>query len=88
MKRVEAVYKPIGMALGLGGGLLASAAFRRVWKVMADEDDAPDAKDEGRDWPEILLAAAVQGAIFAVVRAAVDRSGAIATRRLTGTWPA
>ncbi|MEU2549865.1 DUF4235 domain-containing protein [Streptomyces roseolus] len=88
MKRVEAVYKPIGMALGLGGGLLASAAFRRAWKVIADEDDAPDAKDEGRGWPEILLAAAVQGAIFAVVKAAVDRSGAVATRRLTGTWPA
>ncbi|MFF9147520.1 DUF4235 domain-containing protein [Streptomyces sp. NPDC014861] len=88
MKRVGMVYKPIGMALGLGGGLLASAAFKRAWKAIADEDDAPDPKDEGRDWTEILLAAAVQGAIFAVVRAAVDRSGAIATRRLTGTWPA
>ncbi|EFL12926.1 predicted protein [Streptomyces sp. C] len=31
---------------------------------------------------------ALQGAIFAVVKAAVDRGGAAATRRVTGTGPA
>jgi hypothetical protein len=30
---------------------------------------------------------AQQGAIFAGVKASVDRGGATATRRLTGTWP-
>jgi len=30
----------------------------------------------------------MQGAIFAVVRAAVDRAGATGVRRLTGKWPA
>ncbi|MFD5716032.1 DUF4235 domain-containing protein, partial [Streptomyces pharetrae] len=37
---------------------------------------------------EILLAAAVQGAIFATVRSAVDRAGAKAIARKTGVWPA
>ncbi|QXE38832.1 DUF4235 domain-containing protein [Streptomyces sp. GMY02] len=36
---------------------------------------------------EVLLAAAVQGAIFALVRSAVDRSGATAIERATDTWP-
>jgi hypothetical protein len=36
----------------------------------------------------VLAAAALQGAIFAVVRAAVDRGGATGVRRLTGHWPA
>ncbi|WP_345527253.1 DUF4235 domain-containing protein, partial [Streptomyces showdoensis] len=57
------------------------------WKVIGHEDEAPAATDEQRTWREILLAAALQGAIFAVVRAAVDRAGAATTRRLTGTWP-
>ncbi|MBO0788463.1 MAG: DUF4235 domain-containing protein [Actinobacteria bacterium] len=35
---------------------------------------------------EVLLAAAIQGAIFAV-EAAVDRGTAEATRKVTGTWP-
>jgi hypothetical protein len=35
----------------------------------------------------MLLAATMQGAIFAVVKAAVDRSAAEGTRKLTGVWP-
>ena len=31
--------------------------------------------------------AALQGAIFAVVKAAVDRGAAEGTRRITGVWP-
>ena len=30
----------------------------------------------------------LQGAIFALVKTAVDRGAAEGTRRLTGTWPA
>jgi predicted metal-dependent enzyme (double-stranded beta helix superfamily) len=81
-------YKPVGLLLGIGAGLLAGAVFKQVWRLSAGDDDVPDATDEGRGWGEILAAAALQGAIFAVVRAAVDRGGAIGVRRLTGRWPA
>jgi Protein of unknown function (DUF4235) len=36
---------------------------------------------------EVLLAAAMQGVIFAVVKAAVDRGTVEGTRKLTGVWP-
>jgi hypothetical protein len=84
---IKLLYKPVGMLVSVLGGLLASAIFRRVWKVAAHQDDAPEATDASRGWREILLAAALQGAIFAVVRAAVDRSAAEGTRKLTGVWP-
>jgi Protein of unknown function (DUF4235) len=84
---IKLLYKPVGMLVSVLGGLLASAIFRRVWKVAAQEEDAPEATDASRSWREILLAAAIQGAIFAVVRAAVDRSAAEGTRKLTGVWP-
>jgi hypothetical protein len=84
---IKLLYKPVGMLVSVLGGLLASAIFRRVWKVAAHEEDAPEATDASRGWREILLAAAVQGAIFAVVRAAIDRSAAEGTRKLTGVWP-
>ena len=87
MKTVKIVYKPVGLALGTTSGMIAGVLFRQVWKKLSHDNDAPDATDEDRAWREILLAAALQGAIFAAVKAAVDRSGAIATRRLTGTWP-
>ncbi|MFB7176210.1 DUF4235 domain-containing protein [Streptomyces sp. NPDC056257] len=87
MKASKVAYKPVGLALGAVSGLIAGAAFRQVWKVVEGEGDAPSATDEDRSWKQILIAAAIQGAIFAVVKAAVDRSGAVATRRVTGTWP-
>lgn len=87
MKAARIAYAPVGLVLGAGSGMLAGLVFKQVWKVLGHEGDAPDAKDEDRSWQEILLAAAVQGAIFAVVKAAVDRAGARATQRLTGTWP-
>ena len=66
--------------------VLAGAIFKRVWKITAGEGDAPKATGAGRGWREVLLAA-LQGAIFALVKAAVDRAAAAGTHKLTGTWP-
>ncbi|MFI8341932.1 DUF4235 domain-containing protein [Streptomyces sp. NPDC085639] len=87
MNAPKIAYRPVGLALGAVSGGIAGAAFKRAWKVIEGEGDAPDATDEDRPWKQILLAAAIQGVIFAVVKASVDRSGAVAIRRLTGTWP-
>ena len=81
-------YKPVGFLLGVAAGALAGFAFKQVWRAVAGDDDAPDATDEERGWGEILAAATLQGAIFALVKAAVDRAGAQGFRRVTGTWPA
>ncbi|MET7705650.1 DUF4235 domain-containing protein [Micromonospora sp. NPDC005413] len=80
-------YRPVGVLLGIAAGTVAGAIFRQVWKVTAGDGEAPNAIDEDRGWGEILAAAALQGAIFAVVRAAVDRGGAVSVRRMTGSWP-
>jgi hypothetical protein len=55
--------------------------------MAADEEEAPSATDPRRSWPEVLIHAALDGAIFAVVRAVLDRGIATAARDLTGTWP-
>jgi hypothetical protein len=83
----KVAYKPVGILLGIGAGALAGLIFKEVWKLTAGDDDAPNATDEDRGWGEILAAAALQGAIFAIVKAAVDRGGATGVRRLTGRWP-
>ena len=84
---MKVTYKPVTLLAGVLSGLLAGSIFKRVWQVAAREDDAPQATDAERGWREVLVAAALQGAIFAVVKAAVDRGTAAGTRRLTGTWP-
>ncbi|MFF3342716.1 DUF4235 domain-containing protein [Streptomyces flavidovirens] len=87
MKASKIAYKPVGGALGALSGVVAGAVVKQVWAKLGHDEEAPDATDEDRTWREILLAATLQGAIFAAVKAAVDRGGAAATKRLTGTWP-
>ena len=81
------MYRPLSMLVSIVGGILATAIFKRIWKLAPGEDEAPKATDAGKGWPEILAAAALQGAIFAVVTASVERLTAAGTRSLTGTWP-
>jgi hypothetical protein len=82
------VFKPVSLAAGVAGGVIAGAIFKQVWKRIAGEDETPNATDEERSWAEILAAAAIQGAIFALVKAAVDRGSAEGVRKISGTWPA
>ena len=82
------LYKPVSMLAAMGAGMLATVAFRQAWKAVSGDTDAPDPNDEERGWGEVLAAAAIQGAIFAVVKAAFDRGAATGVRQLTGKWPA
>ena len=84
---IRVLYKSAGLLLSLLGGMLASAIFKKVWKLAAGEDEAPESTDIRRGWREVLVAAALQGAIFALVRAVVDRAAAQGTAKITGVWP-
>jgi Protein of unknown function (DUF4235) len=80
-------YKPLSTLTSVLGGVIASLVFKRVWKLITHQDNAPTATHKGRTWKEILAAAALQGAIFGLVKAAVDRGGAVGFERATGAWP-
>ena len=86
-KSATILYKPLGIAAGVTGGLVAGAIFKQVWQRVAGDADAPNATDKNRGWGEIVLAAAIQGAIFGGVKALLDRGGAKGFERLTGEWP-
>ena len=85
--RAALAYRPIGLAGGLLAGLVSGAVFKQIWKQVADEDDAPSALQSEYGMREVIIAAAIQGAIFAATKAAIDRAGARVFTRVTGTWP-
>jgi hypothetical protein len=70
---VKFLCKAVSLLVSVLGGILAGAIFKRVWKLAAGEDEAPTATGVRRGWAEVLAAAALQGAIFALVKAALDR---------------
>ena len=83
----KVLYAPIGILSGVLGGLIASTIFKQVWKRVAGADDPPTPRQSEYSWREIVAAAALQGAIFSVVKAIINRGGAKGFQRLTGAWP-
>lgn len=83
------LYKPVGLLSSIVAGLIATAIFKQIWKRASpnSEGDAPSATQSEFPLKEILLAAVIQGAIFAGVRALVERQGARAFAKATGEWP-
>ena len=80
-------YRPVGLVASIVAGAIASAVFKQIWSRVADEDDAPSAMQSEYSLGQVLLAATIQGAIFAAVKALIDRGGAKGFQRLTGSWP-
>ncbi len=86
-KGARLAYRPIGLLGGVLAGSLSGIAFKQVWKVIAKEEEAPSALQSEYRMREVVLAAALQGAIFAATKAAIDRAGARGFTKLTGSWP-
>lgn len=83
------LYRPVGLLSSIMGGLLAGVIFKQVWRraTPGEKSDAPKALETDYPLREILLAAAVQGAIFSVVKTLIDRQGARQFEKWTGEWP-
>lgn len=83
------LYRPFGITGSIVAGVVAGQVFKQVWKrgTAGPDADSPKALESEYRLREILLAAAVQGAIFAAVKALVGRGGARLFQRWTGEWP-
>jgi len=83
---VKLIYKPFGIILGILAGIAGRQVFNVVWGRI-DDQEPPEATTEEAPLAKVVMAAALQGAIFAVVRAGVNRAGARGYAHLTGVWP-
>lgn len=81
------LYTPVGFLTGYLGGLIAKSIFGRIWQRISGEEDPPTPQQSEYGWRELLAAAAIQGAIFQVVKTVVARGGARGFERVTGVWP-
>jgi len=83
---MKLIYKPIGLLLGLAAGAIGRLVFSKIWRMIEDAEP-PEPTTERATWPKVLMAAAIQGLIFRIVKVAVERAGATGWRNLTGVWP-
>ncbi|MDF5752768.1 DUF4235 domain-containing protein [Spongiactinospora sp. TRM90649] len=73
---------------GMVSGLVSGLVFKRVWRLTAGDRDVPEATDPDRGWREVLMAAAIQGAIFGLIKAATRRAAARPGHHPSGAHPA
>jgi hypothetical protein len=84
----KAMYMPLQVATSVAGGLLAGKLFTEIWQRLNPSDqEPPDPKDLNRSGREAITAAALQGLVFGLVRALVDRAGAHGYRAVTHRSP-
>lgn len=69
-------YRPVGLAGSVLAGAAAGAVVKQLWRRLAHEEDAPGALQSEYRLRSVLLGAALQGMVFAVIKAAMDRGGA------------
>jgi Protein of unknown function (DUF4235) len=80
------LFIPIGVGAGLTAGFAAKAIFNQVWGLI-DEEEPPDGKHRDIPWGKLLLAGALQGAIFRMTKEAVDHAAREGFYNVTGSWP-
>jgi hypothetical protein len=80
------LFIPVSIGGGLVAGFVSKKVFDQLWGLI-DEEEPPSPKHRDIDWRKLLLAAAVQGAIFRAMREASDHYSRRAFARTTGTWP-
>jgi hypothetical protein len=83
-RRRSSRRRPLSLHVSVLGGILAGGVFKKVWAVVSGEDEAPEVTSPEYSTKEVLVAAVIHGAVFAGVKAAVDRAGVKGFKKITG----
>jgi Protein of unknown function (DUF4235) len=82
----KVLFIPVSIVGGLIAGAISRKILDQIWGVF-DEEEPPDSKHREIAWGKLLIAAAIQGAIFRAMKEASDHYTRRAFYRTTGTWP-
>jgi hypothetical protein len=80
------LFAPFSIAAGLLAGFLGKKLFDQIWGAF-DKEEPPEAKHRDISVTKMILALAIQGAIFRAVRGALDHYARRFFARTTGSWP-
>lgn len=83
---MKLLFAPFSIVSGWLAGLVGRKLFERAWALI-DDSDPPLPKQRSAGWPKLLAALLLEGAVFRVVRGAVDHAARRGFTALTGSWP-
>jgi hypothetical protein len=83
---MKLLFIPFSVIGGLAAGFLGKKLFEGLWGVI-DDEEPPEAEHREVSFAKVLVAAALEGAVFRATRAAMDHQSRRAFAGITGTWP-
>ena len=83
---MKLLFIPFSVAGGLIAGFLGKQVFQALWGVF-DDQEPPEAEHREVSFAKVLVAAALEGAVFRATRAAMDHQSRRAFAGITGSWP-
>jgi hypothetical protein len=82
----KVLFIPFSVGAGLLAGFLGKKLFEQIWG-MIDEEEPPHPEHREISVPKMLIALAIEGAIFRLVKGAMDHWVRRSFERFAGTWP-
>ena len=79
-------FTPFSIAAGLLAGFLGKKMFEQIWGVV-DKQEPPEPEHRDISVMKMVMALAIEGAIFRAVRGALDHYARRFFARTTGSWP-
>ena len=83
---MKLLFIPFSVAGGLVAGFAGKKLFEQLWG-MIDDEEPPEPEHRDVSFGKVLAAAALEGAVFRLTRAAVDHQSRRIFAGLTGSWP-
>lgn len=83
---VKLLFAPISIVSGLIAGIAGRKLFARLW-ALADKEQPPQPEHRAVTWPKLAGALVLEGAVFRLVKGAVDHASREWFARRTGRWP-
>jgi H+/Cl- antiporter ClcA len=80
------IFTPISIVAGLLAGLVGKKLFRGLWRVV-DEQEPPQPEQRPVAIGLLVLALAIEGALFRLVKGLAEHGSRHAFSQLTGSWP-
>jgi len=82
----KAMFVPFSVGGGLLAGIMGRKLFEQIWGLI-DKDEPPHSKHRDISVPKMLIALAIEGAIFRLTKGAFDHWARAGFEKFLGTWP-
>jgi Protein of unknown function (DUF4235) len=83
---MKVAFIPVSILGGLLAGLIGQKLFDAIWGKV-DEQEPPHPDNREISLAKLVIALAIEGAIFRLVKGLFDHAARRGFARMTGTWP-